>query len=100
MVVILLVPPPITKLLLFKLLFYKKDLGRQQTFKNETDLDGSVERGRGERVVVLWVDDDLHHVVGVAFKHLEKRDDVWRSVVHKKQGTICGAKGREVASLI
>lgn len=33
-------------------------------------LDCSVQRGTGEGVVVLGVDDDLHDIVGVALKHL------------------------------
>lgn len=41
--------------------------GQQRTL---THLDNAVEGGRGEGVVVLGIDDDLHHVVGVALEHL------------------------------
>ena len=36
-------------------------------------LDCSVQRSTGECIVVFGVDDDLHHVVGVALKHLGTR---------------------------
>jgi len=37
---------------------------------SQADLDRPVEGATGERVVVLWVDDDLHDVVRVTLKHL------------------------------
>ena len=35
-----------------------------------SNFDGSVERTARKGVVVLWVDNNLHDVVGVSFEHL------------------------------
>ena len=41
-----------------------------KTKPRNRNLDSSVERAAGERVVVLWINNNLHDVMCVTFEHL------------------------------
>jgi hypothetical protein len=51
---------------------YLTNLTTNDNWQNERTLylDGPVQRGTGELVIIFGVDHNLHNIMGVSFKHL------------------------------